>query len=158
MHELKPSRTQIIAFYGMAVIFVIVSGFAIGQADFKAAAGFAALAFSIAAYGLYKSRSGIAFNASEPRLTIRNGFSAAITVNASDVVRCDLTKSNSRTDKLTYRVGQQTKSLVPYGDEYESLVAWARFCETYLDAVQSEEARADHRKLIQSDADPGTPQ
>ena len=158
MHELKPSRTQVLVFYGFAGLFLIVLGFAIEQADFKAATGFAAFAFSIAAYGLYRSRSGIIFDTSEPRLTIRNGFSAAITIDASDVVRCDLTKDNSRSDKLTYRVGQQTKSIVPYGSEYESLVAWAKFCEAYLDAVQSEQARADHRNLIQSDTDPGPPQ
>ena len=158
MHELRPSRTQIIVFYCFAAFFVVPLGFALEQANFKAATGFAAFAFSIAAYGLYKSRSGITFDVSEPRLTIRNGFSAAITIDTSDVVRCDLTKDNSRTDKLTYRVGQRTKSIVPYGGEFESLVAWARFCDTYLDAVQSEQARAAHRNLIEFDADRGPPQ
>ena len=136
----------------------IVAGMALYEVEFHAAAGFAALAFSMAAYGLYKSRSGIIFDASNPSLRIRNGFSAAITIDASDVVRCDLTRDNARADKITYRVGQQTKSIVPFGSDFDSTVAWAKFCNTYLDAVQSEQARADHHELIELDANPGPPQ
>ena len=159
MYELKPSRAALgVVFYGGACLFVITAGIALHEVELYAAAGFAALAVSMATYGLYKSRSEIIFDASEPRLRIRNGFSAAITIDASDVVRCDLTRDNARADKITYRVGQQTKSIVPYGSDFDSLVAWAKFCNTYLDAVQSAQARADHRELIELDANPGPPQ
>ena len=158
MYELKPSRALGVVFYGGACLFVIIAGIALHEVEFYAAAGFAALAFAMAAYSLYKSRSGIIFDASEPRLRISNGFSAAITIDASDVVRCDLTRDNARADKITYRVGQRTKSIVPFGSDFDSMVAWAKFCNTYLDAVQSEQARADHRELIALDANPGPPQ